>query len=216
MLLSILFLSIAINIYYQCLVVKGKRLLAKGNCWDDWNKVEQLRKSLLPWTGFLRFADPIVIVLIAQDMSNASYPWPVWVGAAVWGFICSYWQLFAWFGWMYKALFVKSANSQHDRKWLVYVANRRLVREFGTEYPRTHAFLRLAARLFICNTIGHRWTRWEMIKYGNFGDSRTCKACMIHETKEKGVHTFCETHGRSWRGIANPNSVFRRKYVRPE
>ncbi len=33
----------------------------------------------------------------------------------------------------------------------------------------------MSARALICKPFGHRWTRFEAVKYGDFGSSRICK-----------------------------------------
>jgi hypothetical protein len=43
-----------------------------------------------------------------------------------------------------------------------------------------------------------------------------CKACLVHENQHNGVHRFSETHGGAWRGVVDPNAVFRRKYTGPK
>lgn len=206
-----------LDLYHQFLVWKCKDLLAKGNCHPEWRALKWREEALLPWTGFARFAYPLLLLWSVEYLVTGNYVWDGWVIVAVInGVLCSYFMLLRYIPRTYKALFVKSSNPHHDRKWLLGCVRNSLGHYFQSEYPRTHATFRLAARLLICNTMGHRWSRWEAVKYGDFGNSRRCKACMVHENDEKGVHTFCETHNRTWRGIVNPNSVFRRKYTQPK
>lgn len=81
----------------------------------------------------------------------------------------------------------------------------------------TWAFIILSARLFVCNTVGHRWTKWEQIKFGNFGDSRSCKVCLINHSKdEKGRIRYTETHDKrvGWQEVNSPDAVFNRAYIK--
>lgn len=205
-----------LDLYHQFLVWKGKKLIAEGNCHPRWRTVNNRMKKLEPWTGVARFAYPLLLLWTVQYLATGSYVWDVWaIVAVINGVLCSYFMLLRYIPRFYRARFVKSSNPSHDYKWLLKCTRNSFGHYFQSEYPRTHAFIRLAVRLIVCNTIGHRWTNWEMVKYGDFGDSRHCKGCMMHESKEKGVSSFYETHNRTWRKISNPNSVFRRKFSPP-
>lgn len=72
------------------------------------------------------------------------------------------------------------------------------------KWPRCYNAGIQLIRFVLCNRFGHRWGRWSHVKYGNFGESRTCKACRIHHSKnEKGVHAYFDTHRPGgWKKIA--------------
>lgn len=81
----------------------------------------------------------------------------------------------------------------------------------------TWAFIILSGRLVICNTIGHRWSEWTSIKYGNYGRDRTCKCCwMRHSIDENSKIHYTETHDKrtGWQRVNNPDAVFNRVYLR--
>lgn len=76
---------------------------------------------------------------------------------------------------------------------------------FRYEYPRIWNVIVLAGRVLICKAIGHRWSRFEAVKYGDFGNSRTCKVCRISHGQHRGVDTYHETHRRGgWTEIKKP------------
>lgn len=85
----------------------------------------------------------------------------------------------------------------------------RLALEF--DHKATWNFLIMAARLLICKPFGHRWSDWENVKYGDFGEGRTCKRCQCQHRKEKGVETFYDGHFSGWDKIRHPDAVFKRK-----
>lgn len=208
-----------VDLYHQCLVHKCKEMTRIGNVtdWPVWRKLKTREETLTPWTGLARFAYPLLVLWTVQYLITGSYIWDGWVIVAVLnGVLFAYAKLLRYIPRFYRARFVKSSNPHHDYKWLLKCARSSFAHAFQSDYPRTHAAYRLALRLIVCNTVGHRWTNWEMVKYGDFGDSRHCKACMVHENKEKGSHTFYETHNRTWKGIVNPNSVFRRQHIQPK
>lgn len=211
-----LILSLLFDGFHHLLVWKCKKLIAEGSCHAEWVKLNNLKEELRPWKGFFLFLDPLLLMAIAQDWMGTNFPWPVWAVGVLIGVICSYNELLRHIPRFYRARFVKSSNPQHDAKWLLHCARGSFGHTLQSEYPRTCTFFRLTARLLICNTIGHRWTSWEAVKYGNFGNSRKCKACLVSETKQDGVSRYCETHTRTWRKIVNPNSVFRRVYIKPD
>jgi len=212
----ILILSLLFDGFHHLLIWKCKQLIAKGGSHSEWVKLNNLKEQLRPWKGFFLFLDPLLLMAIAQDWMMVSYPWPVWAIGVLIGIACSYNGLLRYVGRFYRARFVKSTNPDHNAKWLVSCAWNSLAGAIKSEYPLTHSFARLAGRLLICNTLGHRWTNWEAIKYGSFGNSRKCKICLINETQEQGESRYCETHTRTWRRITNPNSVFRRKYIKSD
>lgn len=214
----LLMASLMFDVYYQLLVRKCKRMTRIGNVtdWPVWRKLKTREERLTPWTGLMRFLDPILMLWVAQSSTDDAYPWYAWVGVVLLGLVWSYAKLLRYIPRTYKALFVKSSNPHHDRKWLLGCVRNSFGHAFQSDYPRTHTFFRLGLRLLICNTIGHRWTNWEMVKYGDFGNSRKCKACLINETKHRGHHSYCETHTRVWRKVVDPNCVFRRTYIKPD
>lgn len=212
----VLILSLLFDGFHHLLVWKCKQMIAKGGCHTEWVKLNNLKEQLRPWKGFFLFLDPLLIMAIAQDWMGANFPWPVWVIGVLIGIACSYNSLLSYIPRFYRARFVKSTNPHHDAKWLVSCAWNSLGHAVKSDYPLTNTFFRLAGRLVVCNTIGHRWTRWEAVKYGDFGNSRKCKVCLVNETKQAGESRYCETHSRTWRKIVNPNSVFRRVYLKPD
>lgn len=212
----LLIFSLLFDGSYHLLEWKCKQLIAKGGNHSQWVKLSNLKDQLSPWKGFMLFLDPLLIMAIAQDWMGASYPWPVWAIGALIGIVCSYNTLLSYIPRFYRARFVKSTNPDHNAKWLLSCARNSLGHAIQSDYPRTHSFFRLAGRLVICNTIGHHWTRWEAVKYGDFGNSRKCKICLVNETNQAGESRYCETHTRTWRKIVNPNSVFRRVYIKPD
>lgn len=207
----VLALSIGLYFYYHHLVEKCKRMIAKGGCHSEWVKFNNLKEELRPWIGFTLFLNPLLLLFSVQYLVTGNHIWDGWVIVAILnGVVCAYHKLLSYIPRFYRARFVKSPNPHHNAKWLLHCTRNSFGHAFQSGYPKTHAFFRLTARLLICNTIGHRWTGWEAVKYGDFGNSRKCKACLINETKRAGASSYCETHTRSWRSIANPNAVFRR------
>lgn len=211
-----LILSLLFDGYHHFLIWKCKQLIAKGGCHSEWVKLNTLKEDLRPWKGFFLFLNPLLLMAIVEDWMGVTFPGVIWAIVWVIGLAISYNGLLRYIPMFYRARFVKSANPHHTPKWLIKCTWNSFGHTFQSEYPRTHAFVRLAGRLIICNTIGHRWTSWEAVKYGDFGNCRSCKVCLINETKHRGVSDFCETHNRTWRRIVNPNSVFRRKYIQPK
>lgn len=211
-----LILSLLFDGFHYLLVWKCKQMIAEGGRRSEWVKLNNLKEELRPWKGFFLFLNPLLLMAIAQDWMGANYPWPVWAIGVLIGLVCSYNGLLRYIPIFYRARFVKSTNRDHNAKWLLSCARNSLGHFIQSEYPTTHSFFRLAGRLVICNTIGHRWTRWEAVKYGDFGNSRKCKVCLVNETKQNGESRYCETHTRTWRKIVNPNSVFRRVHIKPD
>lgn len=214
----LLLLSVGFDFYYQYLEREKLRLIRTGNPGDRlrWVGLKRLTEELKPFVGFMRFMDPLICLLVTQSLLGHEYSWPMYAGALVVGLVVSYYKLLYYFKMVFKAIFVKSPNPHHNTKWLLRVAYSSVRSTFAREYLTSHAFVRLAARLLICNTVGHRWNNWEAVKYGNFGSSRMCKACLVHQNNLNGVYRFSETHGSEWKGIVDPDAVFRRKYTGPK
>ena len=136
--------------------------------------------------------------------------------------------LLVWAAWHYRSVWVrvfrlltevlKKDEPNRPLKWRLRMRLNHIRLQLDGHH-RTWAFIILSARLLICNTIGHRWSKWSVIKYGNFGDSRTCKVCLMNHTKdEKGVTSYTETHDKrtGWQKVNSPDAVFNRVYLKPQ
>ncbi|MNH40205.1 hypothetical protein D3C79_1014920 [compost metagenome] len=77
--------------------------------------------------------------------------------------------------------------------------------ELRRNYPRTWNAVVLAGRWLICKPFGHRWSHFEAVKFGDFGNSRMCKVCRISHAQHRGVDSYHETHRPGgWTPIAKP------------
>ncbi|WP_145132456.1 MULTISPECIES: hypothetical protein [unclassified Pseudomonas] len=95
----------------------------------------------------------------------------------------------------------------HNRPlgWRMGMRLNHIHNDLRLNYPRTWNVIIQVGRALICKPFGHRWSRFEVVKYGDFGDSRTCRVCRISHGQHRGVDTYHETHRRGgWNKIAKP------------
>ncbi len=181
-----------------------------------WNQAKTLITQLFPWTGFVRFVKGGSAVLFIDALSEKYWsshaPISFWFMVAALGLLYAYGGLLPPFYRWVKQCFKGDEGKSRPRWWLIKMRWSHVTQGVQFDYPYTFAFFTLAKRLLLCNVFGHKWGKYEHIKYGDFGQYRTCKHCLINDTLEKGEHRYYETHSRSWNQIKNPNSVFFRKY----
>lgn len=221
MILIVMFvLCVFFEFYFQSLGKEAIRLTNAGLTFESrsrWNDIKRTTAWMSPWVGFTRFVSVIVLYALVEclmwkylDFGIPNIVWPLCVVIALGH---SYNLLLPAIYAFVLQLFKGDEGPGKPRWWMIRMRWSHVKQGIQYKYPYTFAFIILSLRLFVCNTIGHRWTKMEHIKYGDFGMNRTCKLCKINHTSEKGEDRYCETHGRQWRRIQNPDAVLFRKYV---
>lgn len=213
-------LCVFFELYFQSLGKEALRLTDKGLTPESrlrWNDIKRTTAWMSPWVGFTRFVSVIVLYLFVQRLmfkyGGFGIPDLVWGLVVLIALGHSYCLLLPSLRNWILQYFKGDEGEGRPRWWLLKMRWSHVKQGIQYKYPYTFAFIILFFRTTVCKTVGHRWTKMEHIKYGDFGMNRTCKLCKINHTSEKGEDRYCETHGRQWRRITNPDAVFFRKYV---
>lgn len=90
----------------------------------------------------------------------------------------------------------RPGDKHRPLRWRVGMRLNHLNHELRAKWPRIYNAYIQTVRFAVCRIFGHRWTSWEHVKYGDFGVSRTCRACQMHHGEHRGENTFHETHRR--------------------
>lgn len=89
---------------------------------------------------------------------------------------------------------LRKGDESRPLRWRLRMRLNHIHNDLYSNHPRLWNAIVMAGRALICKPFGHRWTRFEAVKYGDYGNCRTCKICRISHGQYRGIDTYHETH----------------------